>query len=78
MHELPKDLTNSLRSFRGSIYGNRGKDARDGAQEDVDLEKGQVADYGDKEFDLALDTSDSSLDMVCFCIVNFFMRNQQR
>lgn len=65
MHELPKDLTNSLRSFRGSIYGSRGRDTQDGAQGDVDLEKGQILDYGDKEFDRALDTSDSSLDQVC-------------
>ena len=64
MRELPKDLTNSLRSFRGSIYGRgqtgQGRDAR---LEDVDLEKGSDG-YGDKEFDRALNTSQSSLDMV--------------
>jgi hypothetical protein len=66
MHELPKDLTNSLRSFRGSIYG-RGR-TRQGDEnsrvEDPDLERG-IEDYGDKEFDRALDSSKSSVDMVC-------------
>ena len=66
MHELPKDLTNSLRSFRGSIYG-RGR-TRQGDEnsrvEDPDLERG-TEDYGDKEFDRALDSSKSSVDMVC-------------
>lgn len=66
MHELPKDLTNSLRSFRGSIYG-RGQ-TRQGDEEprleNVEVEKGSEG-YGDKEFDRALNTSQSSLDMVC-------------
>lgn len=65
MHELPKDLTNSLRSFRGSIYG-RGQ-TRQGDEEarleNVDLEKGSEG-YKDKEFDRALDTSQSSFDKV--------------
>lgn len=66
MHELPKDLTNSLRSFRGSIYG-RGHSQQGEESARVDntgLEQGPE-DYGDKEFDRALETSQSSLDMVC-------------
>jgi hypothetical protein len=66
MHELPEDLTNSLRSFRGSIYG-RGQTPQGGQSarvEDTDLEKGPE-DYRDQEFDRALDTSSqSSFDMV--------------
>ena len=66
MHELPKDLTNSLRSYRGSMYGSRRKGAQDEQQpEDVDLEKGQEEDFGDKEFDRALNTSEESSEMVC-------------
>ena len=65
MHELPKDLTNSLRSYRGSIYG-RGQ-SRQGEEENrlenSDLQKGRES-YGDQEFDRALNTSQSSLDMV--------------
>lgn len=56
-------MTNSLRSFRGSIYGN--SQTRRGAQtarmEDTDLEKG-TDDYGDKEFDRALNASEDSFD----------------
>jgi hypothetical protein len=65
MHELPKDLTNSLRSFRGSVYG-RGQTQQEDEEarlENVDLEKGPEA-YGDREFDRALNTSHSSLAMV--------------
>ena len=66
MHELPEDLTNSLRSFRGSIYG-RGQDPQGGQSAHIDhadLEKGPE-NYRDQEFDRALDTSSqSSFDMV--------------
>ena len=59
MHELPKDLNNSLRSFRGSIYGSRNS-----RQVDVpDLEKGQD-DYGDKSFDHASTPSESAVVLV--------------
>ncbi|WPH04338.1 Hypothetical protein R9X50_00722700 [Acrodontium crateriforme] len=44
MHELPSDLANSLRSWRGSIYGSNGAG---GDKADQDLEK--AADYGSKE-----------------------------
>ena len=37
MHELPQELTSSLRSFRGSIYGSN----RASAHGDVDLELGE-------------------------------------
>ena len=65
MRELPEDLTNSLRSFRGSIYG-RGQtrqEDQNARTDDVDLEKGSE-DYGDKEFERAFNTSQSTLDMV--------------
>ena len=64
MHELPEDLTNSLRSFRGSIYGRgQPQEGQSARVEDGDLEKGPE-DYGDTEFDRALNTSQSSFDMV--------------
>jgi hypothetical protein len=64
MHELPKDLTNSLRSFRGSIYGRgQPQEGQSARVEDEDLEKGPE-DYRDTEFDRALNTSQSSIDMV--------------
>lgn len=44
MHELPSDLTHSLRSYRGSIYGSSRKAGGDGTADDVDLEKGQRAE----------------------------------
>lgn len=59
MHELPKELSNSLRSFRGSIYGNRNS----GQHDIVDLEKGQEVD-AEKTFDHALSPPDSSLILV--------------
>ena len=62
MHELPENLTNSLRSFRGSIYGNRktsGQQERDGD----DLEKG-AEEYHDDDFNKALDTSENSVRLV--------------
>ena len=63
MHELPKDLTNSLRSFRGSIYGNSRKSGHNGNTEAVDLEKGSQDD-GAKELGRTLNTTESSLILV--------------
>ena len=60
MHELPKELTNSLRSFRGSIYGKNKAGEQDGAAMEKDLEKGETY-----EFDRALDGSESSTSAVC-------------
>ena len=59
MHELPKELSNSLRSFRGSIYGTRDS----GHHDVVDLEKG-LDDYGDKAFENALSPTESSIILV--------------
>ncbi|EMC96271.1 hypothetical protein BAUCODRAFT_147904 [Baudoinia panamericana UAMH 10762] len=56
MHELPKDLTNSLRSWRGSAYGEP-DNLRDSPSV---LEKGPEY-YGDKEFERALSPSDRSI-----------------
>ena len=56
MHELPKDLSNSLRSWRGSIYGSVRKSPSD-------LEKG-AGDIDDKAFDQALGATQSSLVLV--------------
>ncbi|KAK3671711.1 hypothetical protein LTR78_008444 [Recurvomyces mirabilis] len=54
MHELPKDLANSVRSWRASIY-----------KEPSDVEKGDHGikehDYGDKDFERALSPGDSSI-----------------
>ncbi len=61
MHELPKDLTNSLRSFRGSIYGSKRKPELDGQEvKHPDLEKGSSEDYGDNQFEQALSETDDS------------------
>jgi len=57
MHELPEVLTNSMRSYRGSVHGNSTRN------EVIDLEKG-VENYGDKEFDQALSPTESSLVVV--------------
>lgn len=57
MHELPKDLSNSLRSWRGSIYGNQSI-----RHVTSDLEKGPD-DYGEKQ--AALSPQHSSLILVC-------------
>ncbi|KAK5172789.1 uncharacterized protein LTR77_002909 [Saxophila tyrrhenica] len=40
MHELPNDLAQSLRSYRGSMYSGGRKNDRNGP-DDVDLEKGE-------------------------------------
>ncbi|KAK0938744.1 hypothetical protein LTR29_009712 [Friedmanniomyces endolithicus] len=55
MHELPEELTNSVRSWRASIYGARGHDNRSS-----DVEKGHD-DYGDKDFGRALNPTQSSV-----------------
>lgn len=62
MHELPRDLGNSLRSFRNSVHRHSG-------QHDLDLEKLEVpenviSDGDDKQ---AHETS-SSLILVISCI----------
>ena len=44
MHELPRDLAKSLKSWRGSVYGNSVHN------EPIDIEKG-IDDYGDKTVD---------------------------
>ncbi|KXT18486.1 hypothetical protein AC579_2263 [Pseudocercospora musae] len=54
MHELPKDLTKSLRSWRGSIYGNSDRPRLS------DLEKG-TEDYGDKEVEEPLSPAESAV-----------------
>ena len=54
MHELPKDLTNSLRSFRRSISNPKQPGE---TKESADVEQG-VEGYGEKEFDEALNTTD--------------------
>ncbi|KAF2478860.1 hypothetical protein BDY17DRAFT_305952 [Neohortaea acidophila] len=58
MHELPKTLTESLRSFRGSVYGSR----RRSGDADADLEKRGVEEenYGDRQFERALNETDAS------------------
>lgn len=45
MHELPKELSNSLRSWRGSVYRHSGQ------HEPIDLEKLEtsVDDHGEKQ-----------------------------
>lgn len=43
MHELPANLTHSLGSYRGGIYGSSRRGGGDGADEGADLEKGQGA-----------------------------------
>jgi len=45
MHELPSELSHSLRSWRGSIYRNSGQ------HDPIDLEKleTKVDDYGEKQ-----------------------------
>ena len=53
MHELPQNLTNSLRSYRGSIYSSK---AQQGHADGADVEKGPE-DYGDK--DLGRETESS-------------------
>lgn len=53
MHELPKELTKSLRSWRGSVY----------IDEPIDLEKQEG--YDDKAFDEALSSTADSLIPVC-------------
>ncbi|KAK1072000.1 hypothetical protein LTR74_002830 [Friedmanniomyces endolithicus] len=55
MHELPEELTNSVRSWRASIYGASGHDNRSS-----DVEKGHD-DYGDKDFERALNPTQSSV-----------------
>ena len=61
MHELPKDLTNSLRSYRGSIYGDNRRSAENGRPDDRDVEKG-LEDHRDKLGTLS--TKESSLILV--------------
>ena len=59
MHELPKDLTNSVRSWRASIYGDRL------SKTPSDLEKGYDGGYEEKDFERALSpTEDSSIVLV--------------
>ncbi|KAK0890813.1 hypothetical protein LTR57_024999 [Friedmanniomyces endolithicus] len=58
MHELPEELTNSVRSWRASIYGASGHDNRSS-----DVEKGHD-DYGDKDFERALNPTQSSVVLV--------------
>ncbi|KAK0922709.1 hypothetical protein LTR91_015513 [Friedmanniomyces endolithicus] len=58
MHELPEKLTNSVRSWRASIYGASGHDNRSS-----DVEKGHE-DYGDKDFERALNPTQSSVVLV--------------
>lgn len=61
MHELPEGLSHSLRSFRGSIYGNNARHSRS----DRDLEKGPE-DYGEKAQDGGLASpAESSMILVC-------------
>ncbi|TKA66467.1 hypothetical protein B0A55_09200 [Friedmanniomyces simplex] len=55
MHELPHELANSVGSWRASIYGAKSLDNRPS-----DLEKGQD-DYGDKDFERALNPTESSI-----------------
>ncbi|KAK3719656.1 hypothetical protein LTR37_004193 [Vermiconidia calcicola] len=59
MHELPKDLTSSLRSYRGSMYGKSHHGAGDGIADDVDLERGPE-DYEDEDIDRALSGTEHS------------------
>ena len=61
MHELPKELTNSLRSFRGSVYGRQQPIAQDTIDDNIDPEKER---YGDQEFDRALEGTESSSSLV--------------
>ncbi len=44
MHELPKDLSNSLRSYRGSIYSGSRRGDNDPTKAEHDLEKGPAED----------------------------------
>ena len=69
MHELPEDLTNKLRSFRGSIYGrDSNRAAPDHTIQDVDAAK-DVEAYGDTEFDRALSDAESSIVLVRYYIM---------
>ena len=58
MYELPPDLNNSLRSWRGNGYEERQRDDGRRDAQDVDLEKG-VEDYGEKQYDGAPQASSS-------------------
>ena len=61
MHELPKDLSQGLNRL-SSIYGP--SRSTSGQHDFVDLEKGLEEDYGDKQFDRALNETESSLILV--------------
>jgi hypothetical protein len=59
MHELPKDLGNSLRSFRNSVHRHSG-------QHDFDLEKLETPKNAiDSESERRIHETSSSLILVC-------------